>query len=132
MMVCLIACSKTKLDHEAEAQHLYASPLFQKSRAYAEKYFDAWGILSAKHGLLLPGDVIKPYDVTFKDLSKKERERWCELTKMDIVGEFGLDDHYTVLAGEAYLCATQGLKASYPLAGLQVGERLQWLNEALK
>jgi hypothetical protein len=132
MNVCLIACAKTKLNHATEAKSLYASPLFQKSRAYAEKYFDAWGILSAKHGLVLPNQIIGPYDVTLKSMNRVERKRWCDLTYAEIVARWGIDAEYTVLAGAPYLCAVAGLKIEEPLRGLQVGERLQWLNEALK
>ena len=132
MNICLVACAKTKLARPMQAKLLYTSPLFQKSRAYAEKYFDAWGILSAKHGLVLPDQVIAPYDVTFGDLTIKEASAWCQNTRSAIKRQWDRDAEYTMLAGAGYICATTGLRVSCPLEGLQVGQRLQWLNEALK
>ena len=62
--VCLVGCSKAKLRHPAPAQDLYCSPLFQLCRRWAEQHADAWAILSAHHGLVLPDQVIQPYDTT--------------------------------------------------------------------
>ena len=61
----LVSCVKTKRDEPAVPKDLYASPYFEKMRAYAEQYHDDWWILSAKHGLLDPdGEPINPYDET--------------------------------------------------------------------
>ena len=132
MNVCLIGCVRTKLSHAAEACDLYISPLFKKSRAYAELNCDEWGILSAKHGLVLPGEKIGPYDVRLDRLSRDRRQVWCEETFQQIVKQWGTGATYTILAGAPYLCATAGLDAIYPLEGLQIGERLRWLNEQLE
>src|SRR3546814_7260194 len=62
--VFLVACVAAKLDRPAPARDLYASPWFQKARAYVERQGGAWFILSAKHGLIAPETVIAPYDET--------------------------------------------------------------------
>ncbi len=76
--------------------------------------------------------MIGPYDVTVCRLSPKRRAAWCENTFQQIVQRWGVSPLYTVLAGEPYLCATAGLNAVYPLKGLQIGERLRWLNKELR
>src|SRR3546814_2942975 len=62
--VFLVACVAAKLDRPAPARDLYASPWFQKARAYVERQGGAWFILSAKHGLIAPETVIARYDET--------------------------------------------------------------------
>ncbi|WP_395858435.1 DUF6884 domain-containing protein [Arthrobacter sp. KBS0702] len=37
--------------------------MFKKASAYAELTCDRWYILSAKHGLLHPDEIIQPYDM---------------------------------------------------------------------
>jgi hypothetical protein len=39
-------------------------------RRYAESHADAWCILSAKHGLVEPAQVLAPYEVTLNRLGK--------------------------------------------------------------
>ena len=60
LRVGLIACSKTKSDQPTLACELYVSPLFRAARAYAEQSYDAWLILSAKHGALRPTTLLAP------------------------------------------------------------------------
>jgi len=129
--VCLVGCGKSKLDESALAQDLYTGALFRKSRAYAEQFCDDWGILSAKHGLVLPGERIGPYNVAMCDLSPERRARWCDDTYWQILRQWGRERQFTVLAGEPYLCATAGLAAVYPMRGMGIGERLRWLTRAL-
>lgn len=43
------------------------SQLFRAQRRYAEAYGDAWCILSAEYGLILPYKVISPYDTHISD-----------------------------------------------------------------
>lgn len=132
MNVCLIGCVQVKLPRAAAACDLYISPLFKKSRAYAELNCDDWGILSAKYGLVLPGEKIGPYDVRLDRLSRARRQAWCASTFNQIVSRWGTNTTFTVLAGKPYLCATDGLDAIYPLEGLQIGERLRWLNQQIE
>src|SRR3546814_11212990 len=55
---------------------LYASPWFQKARAYGERQGGAWFILSAKHGLIAPETVIAPYDETLGAMKAGARRLW--------------------------------------------------------
>ena len=114
------------------ARDLYTSTTFRKASAYARQTSDVWYVLSAKHGLVLPGEKIGPYDVRLDRLSRDRRQVWCEETFQQIVKQWGTGATYTILAGAPYLCATAGLDAIYPLEGLQIGERLRWLNEQLE
>jgi hypothetical protein len=65
--VVLIGCVRTKKADASPASELFASPLFEGRRRHAAGSGRPWYILSAKFGLLAPGDVIGPYDVYLAD-----------------------------------------------------------------
>lgn len=60
--VVLIGCGAAKQAKAAPAGELYTGNLFRAAREWAIAHGDRWGILSAKHGLLMPDTVIEPYD----------------------------------------------------------------------
>jgi DNA adenine methylase len=68
--ICVIPCSQSKIDKSkfpAKAADVYTGQLTKAAMAYAEKFHSGnWFILSAKHGFLKPGDIIREdYDVSF-------------------------------------------------------------------
>ena len=139
----LIACAKTKRNTRSPARDLYRSPLFLKSLAYAEQHADDVLIVSAKHGLVELDDELDPYDLTIGDLDRSGRAwlsgkidgafaRWRSRT-LPILERGSIQ----VLAGDAYVralmpTAVGSLGFRTPLAGLQIGERLAWLNTRLR
>jgi hypothetical protein len=68
--VYLVSCVKKKRDKACAAQDFYASNWFRKARRYVEKSGCVWFILSAKYGLVSPGDVISPYEQTLTGSDK--------------------------------------------------------------
>lgn len=117
MRVGLIACSKTKLDHAAPAEELYQGHVFKLARAWMLKHLvnvphysstgqkappNEWGILSAKHGLLMPDQVIEPYDLALTDLKAGVRKAWEEQVYRQLMERWGDDVIYRVLAGYNY------------------------------
>jgi len=61
--VTLIQCTNSKRDTPALARDLYdESRYFRRMRAWAEHRGNPWYILSAKHGLVAPAEIIAPYD----------------------------------------------------------------------
>ena len=131
----VIGCGKDKLDVPAKARELYVGSLFRQARRYAEATGEPWAILSAKHGIVCPDDVIEPYDVTLDGLDFSELAKWagraaglfCRRMR-PVQG-----DVVRVLAGVRYAhpflteLAERGVQGYQPLVGLGVGRRLGWL-----
>ena len=83
MKVVLVSCVAKKADIPEgsllPAKELYVSPLFQKAYAYAESLTpDHIFILSAKHGLLEPDELICKYNESLYSKNSKERLKWSD------------------------------------------------------
>ena len=106
---------------------MYTSSLFTKSRAWAEQYGRQWKILSAKHGIIGPADVIDPYDTTLSSRDPEWDARVIEALAQP------KPKTIAVLAGQRYCnwipeyTQKTGAKVHQPLTGLQIGQRLAFL-----
>ena len=140
--VGLVGCGSAKLRHPALARDLYTGALFRKSRAYVEARCDRWYVLSAKHGLVDPDQILEPYDVRLGRVIPRAPERsalpvwdWAAMVTEQLV-EALRDVHrpeLTVLAGEQYRTILHPCRwiFSEPMKGLGIGEQLAWLNREL-
>ncbi len=135
--VILIGCVRTKRASACAAAELFASPLFEGRRRYAADAGLPWYILSAKFGLLAPGDVIGPYDLYLADQSPAYRTAWGGFVIAQLLEQLppGLRGRtIEVHAGAAYVeplripLAAHGALLTTPLAHLRQGEQLAWYN----
>jgi hypothetical protein len=129
--VCFVSCGKNKASEKRPCSFLYTGDLFQKSFRLAKVSYDAVAILSAKHGMLQPDDVIAPYDLTLKTMAKRERALWARKVSAQIIARYPPEAwQYVYFAGADY---TQGLPTGeHPMGKLSFGRRLQWLNQKLR
>jgi hypothetical protein len=74
----LISCGKHKQLVRAPAAKLYTSPRFQLSVALPSRLGFSFSLLSAKHGLLEPNELVDPYDSSLATLTRDERRIWAE------------------------------------------------------
>jgi hypothetical protein len=89
MRVGLVACVKSKQDAAAPAADLYTSALFRGGRAAVERSCDRWFILSAKHGLLAPDQLIEPYEATLNGAARATKRSWSERVRREFVDALG-------------------------------------------
>ena len=134
--VALVSCVKTKGKSAAAAKDLYISQLFMGMRRYAEQNADAWFILSAKHGVLRPDEVIAPYERTLKTMRKRDRVAWAERVQRQLLELLPAGAVIVVLAGVPYrekvvpFLESHGFTVEVPMIGLTFGQQLRWLEEA--
>ena len=138
----LVACSKTKLNHAAPARELYTSPLFRAASAYCERTYDRWFILSAKHGLVDPDQILEPYDLTLSDLDRRLLRTWGTQVRTQwqrtgistvAVGQGwskrGDDDiRFFMHAGRLYRTSAsfRADLVEAPVERLRIGEQIAW------
>ena len=142
--LCVIPCGSAKIwDNQPDAgpvkaEHTYTGSFHAKCRDYARKYHKDWVILSAKHGYLLPGDIVpENYNITFN--SKKtgpiSMQRLQEQVREKKLDRF---DRVIIIAGKKY---AQIVKQSFtgsqeficPLSHCKgMGYMMQHLDRAIK
>lgn len=102
----IVGCGKQKLDIDepkVPIARLYTSNYFELKRTYAKKRCDDYGILSAKHGLALPGKYVSSYDLTIDDLDDDELEDWVEEVSYALELIASDSDVIVLLVGQKYL-----------------------------
>lgn len=129
----LVGCSATKLDRPAPARELYVSPLFVKASAYAEATCQRWYVLSAKHGLVKPDQVLEPYDVALAANGLDWYSHIGHQLQLELRGV--QDPHLVVLAGTFYrkfLYPYCQWPFTIPMKGMGIGQQLAWLSNELR
>jgi len=138
MKLGLVSCTSVKRDDRCKAEEMYQpSYLFRWAWEYSKRHYDIQAILSAKHGLLLPDDVIGPYDETLHTKRVNERWKWAvmvigqmeerlDLEKItDIYFHAGLNYRIHLIP----LLNQKGIRTHEPLAGLSIGRQLSWYKQ---
>jgi len=126
-VIGLVACCKTKLSEPARAEDLYRSLLFRKARIYCVTHYPHWFILSAKYGLVDPGQVIAPYDCTLLNQGKQARARWGQLVYSQLTALGLAQETFVAHAGKVYVVPLRDmLRIETPLAGLGIGQQMAW------
>jgi len=128
--IILIQCVSSKREEACKAKRLYNSTYFTRMREYAEATGEPWKILSAKHGLVDPEEVLEPYDAF--GLSKVQCRRIAaELDRQDVTT-------VKVIAGKKYTnpltpeLEAKGIDVIELCRGQRIGERLQTLKTLTK
>ncbi len=122
----LVACCGPKLQGVHKARDIYQSPLFLKSRQWAEENGDKWRILSAEYGVLKPGDNIQDYDKTLNRMDKYDRVQWGKSVLRSL--EDWKEEKIVILAGNKYCeWVPQEWTTERPMQGMGIGQQLQWL-----
>ncbi len=134
----LISCVSRKAGHPAAAAELYTSAWFRKARAYVESRGEPWMILSAEHGLLDPATVIAPYETTLNTMPVKLRREWALGVLEELVVVLAPGACVVFLAGKRYrellrpALEERGHVVEVPMAGLAIGQQMQWLNRQME
>lgn len=126
----LVACSKTKLSVSAPARELYTGTLFKLSVQWLESRCSSWAVLSAKHGVLLPDQIVEPYEQTLVGAPWGEVQAWHHRTKLQLVKIFP-GCRFRVIAGHEYLGALTGLDFEQEFSGLPIGRKMQSLKAGI-
>ena len=130
----LVSCVKEKRATRSRAKELYTSPWFRKAREYVERTGQPWFLLSARHGLLDPESMIRPYDRSLEAMARAERRRWADRVLRQLDAHVGASDTLVVLAGQLYRefiepdLRERKVSVEVPLKGMRIGEQLAWFD----
>lgn len=135
MRIALISCSKTKRSGVHPACELYCSVRFRLAWKYAAGAYDKTGVLSAKHGLIIPERRIRAYDDALGSKTSAERSAWARKVARQIRAQFPIGSEIHFLCSRAYReTLAELLSGDYavaaPLAHMRRAEQLRWLKQA--
>lgn len=137
MRIGIVACCKSKLARPAPARDLYTSHLFRGSLRHAEAACDVVFVASALHGLVVLDEVIEPYERSLADIGKRFRVGWGQRVVDDIAARCPGEQTLVLYAGAMYAdpiraeAFRRGWTIEEPLAGMQIGQRLRHLSQAV-
>lgn len=121
--IVLVGCGAKKSGAvSALAGELYTGTLFRAAKAWAERYADDWGVLSAAYGAV-------PHDWMIRAYDKKlvVNDDWNRLVLVQVTNLWPLAERIILLAPEAYTRWTTRANVERPLQGMGIGQRMQWL-----
>jgi RimJ/RimL family protein N-acetyltransferase len=135
----LIGCVKEKAAGRRAAKELYVSNLFAGRRSFVERTCDQWWILSAKHALVHPDDVLAPYDVSLKTAGRPVRREWSTrvLAAIDARVRPVAGDVFEIHASADYRefgliegLRSRGCVVEVPTRGIGLGQQLKFYRQA--
>ena len=135
LTVYLVSSVSQKREQACAARDLYVSDWFRKARRFAEASGCPWYVLSAKHGLVAPDQVIAPYEQTLNTTRAADRRAWGERVAAQLSEAVPDLSRVVFLAGVRYReflapnLAGRGVEVSVPMEGLRIGEQLSWLGQ---
>jgi hypothetical protein len=133
LTVYLVACVKKKQHGPAAAKHLYVSVWFKNACHYAEASHCPWFIVSAKHGLLAPDEILMSYEKTLNTMAITARKEWAMHVLAQLYKAVPHIRRVVFLAGERYRefladeLRNRHILVSVPMRGLAIGKQLSWL-----
>lgn len=101
-LVYLVACSATKRDIYTSAQFLYCSERFNLVKDLMEQTKSEWYIISAKHGLVHPCEMLSPYNLNLEEMSCEMKMLWAESIVNRLIPEHTKTTRYVILAEKSY------------------------------
>lgn len=142
----LIPCTGGKNEGTHKAKDLYKGDNFTKHRKYAEASGNPWAIVSAKHHILDPDEMVSNYDTPMPK-RKNEQQQWGEQLKPKLINHLkrlGINPEHGVeietLAGNDYnspmksaLLGHEQIKGiNAPMQGLGQGRKKTWMVNEFK
>jgi len=137
--VGLVGCGKSKQTGTHKASELYTGRLFRGAFEVASAHCEEVYILSAKHGLLAPGDLVESYDYSLYDVSLAERDQWGSgiVSHLKTLFPVDLGLRFVFYAGQGYVRPVLD-QARVPqweffeaMRGLNLFQRMEWLRGSI-
>lgn len=132
----LLATARKKGVGHAPVVDFYKSPLFIKSLQYARENYQRFYFYNAKDGLLLPDQIMAPYDVSIKTFSLQKKKDWGKMVIESLLTFENNHDKVIYLHGglvyRKFLqpeLISHGFEYEVPLEGLGIGKQLKWYDE---
>lgn len=129
--LCIIGWGKNKKSVKSKASELYKGTSFVVRRNWAITNFKNWCILSAKYGILLPDEIVEPYDLILNDLTNDDQDLLFKMAVKKIKKKFVNCSIFYIVAPSSYMRIGDYLsglgQVIFPLKGMQGRSGLHWM-----
>lgn len=131
--VAIITCGLKKKKVAAPAQDFYTGTSFRVYCTYVSENFKNWVILSAKYGMVLPSQVLEPYDTYIKDLSAEDKRILMNRFICSLKDTFPKAGKFIFFVSDAYkkaileVISGYNISVEFPFEGLRFGQKLQFM-----
>jgi hypothetical protein len=114
----VVQCGMTKATTRQPARLLYQGQPFRMARAALERTGRPWLVLSARHGLVHPEELLDPYEQPLRSVHDLAR----------IIAAQDHPEHVESWCSGRYDKALRraGIQVTNPLAGVGIGDRYTW------
>lgn len=137
--IALVAASRRQRGTICRAAEQYdLSPVFRRAREYCERTYPEWYILSARHYMLSPQQVIGPDDLSIHTLEAGERLAWAHRVARELFARQERSAEplqFALYTSQRYvdllLRVAPTLAIELPLSGLSLTQRLRWYDQRL-
>ena len=137
--IALVAASRRQRGIICRAAEQYdLSPVFRRARDYCERTYAEWYILSARHDVLSPHQVIGPDSLSIHTLEAEERFAWAQRVARVLLARQERSAEpvrFALYTSQRYvdllLRAAPALAIDLPLSGLGLVQRLRWYDQRL-
>ena len=136
----LVAASKLRHGGIVRARDQFdPSPVFRRARAFCDRAYSEWYILSATHLLIPPQRVFGAGEPALRALSAAERLAWAGAVAEQLrlrVGRSAEPLTFVLYASQRYndllMRAASEITFDTPLSGMSFVERLRWYDDRLR
>ncbi len=131
--LAIISCGAKKKSIPAKARDLYEGNLYKAALSFVERIGFNFVIISAKHAILSPDQVVAPYEMRVDQMSKDQYRLWS-LRVVDALKK--LSPEKIIWLCPAIYCELPSkmlngnIKHEFPLKGLGIGRQIQWLKQS--
>lgn len=138
MEVAVINCGAEKQYKKCKAKDLYTGSLFVASRKFAQSNYSQYCILSAKYHVLMPDDIVKPYDMFLGNFTKQQKQEWWQETAKQLMVKFSTGTKFDFYVGQDYvegilpILDSNNIQYECFLNHLGMGYKIQWFQQHIK
>lgn len=102
MRIFVLSCSNEKIKTVGKAEDVYCSKNFLNSLNIAKTCGDMFFIVSGRYGLLLPDQLIEPYDFDISMVMPEEQSAWARKTWESLENVISCKDKLIFLTNPSY------------------------------
>lgn len=131
--LAIISCGAKKKSIPSKAVDLYEGVLFKAALSFVKRNTLNFVIISAKHAILKPEQVVAPYEMRIDQMNNDKYKLWALRVDASI-REIAPEEIIWLCPIAYWKLPSQilgnAVKQNFPLKGLGIGRQIKWLKQS--